>query len=115
MVQRCPFFEGLFKGRTGGQWLSERRGRLEHPEEAIRVDLSNISEVVFQKVLRHVYAGAGSELFDDIVADGLDEFLDSVVDVMSAANELMLDRLSEVCQQVVGRYGKCCIHMVELL
>lgn len=104
MCQRCPFFEGLFKGRTGGQWLTERRGKLEHPEDAIRVDLSNISEDVFQKVLRHIYAGTGPELFDDVVADGLDEFLDSVVDVMSAANELMLDRLSEVCQQVVGRY-----------
>jgi alpha-tubulin suppressor-like RCC1 family protein len=104
--QRCPFFDGLFRGRTGGQWLSERRRKLDGPEDAIRVDLSNISQDVFQKVLRHIYAGTGPELFDDIVADGLDEFLDTVVDVMSAANELMLDRLSEVCQQVVGRYGE---------
>ena len=115
MCQRCPFFEGLFKGRTGGLWLSERRGRLEHPEDAIRVDLSNIPEDVFQKVLRHIYAGTGTELFDDVVADGLDEFLDSVVDVMSAANELMLDRLSEVCQQVVGRYGESNVFQSPLL
>ncbi|KIW04304.1 uncharacterized protein PV09_04598 [Verruconis gallopava] len=104
ICQRCPFFEGLFRGRTGGQWLSERRGKLQKPEDAIRVDLRNISQDVFQKVLRHIYAGTGAELFDDVVEDGLDEFLDSVLDVMSAANELMLDRLSEVCQQVIGRY-----------
>jgi alpha-tubulin suppressor-like RCC1 family protein len=103
MVQRCPFFEGLFMGRTGGQWLA---GRRENPEDAVRVDLSNIEQDVFQKVLRHVYAGTGSELFEDDVVEGLDEFLDGVVDVMAAANELMLERLAEVCQQVVGRYGE---------
>jgi inhibitor of Bruton tyrosine kinase len=25
MSIRCPFFRSLFNGRTGGQWLSERR------------------------------------------------------------------------------------------
>jgi hypothetical protein len=109
VCQRCPFFEALFKGRTGGHWLSERRRKLESSEDAIRVDLSNLSQDVFQKVLRHIYAGTGPELFDDVVSDGLDEFLDKVVDVMSAANELMLDRLSEVCQQVIGRYGEFCV------
>jgi hypothetical protein len=44
----------------------------------------------------------------------LDELLDHVMDVMSVANELMLDRLSQVCQRLIGRYGmytlSLCLH-----
>lgn len=106
VCQRCPFFEGLFKGRAGGQWLSGRRQELDKPSDAIRVDLGHVESVVFDKVLRHIYADAGPELFDDVVADNLDEFLDKVIQVLGVANELMLDRLSEICQNVIGKYGK---------
>jgi hypothetical protein len=106
ICQRCPFFEGLFKGRAGGQWLSERRKELDKPSDAIRVDLSHVESAVFDKVLRHIYAGTGPELFDDVIADNLDEFLDKVIQVLGIANELMLDRLSEICQNVIGKYGR---------
>ncbi|KAK3678517.1 hypothetical protein LTR78_001814 [Recurvomyces mirabilis] len=96
---RCPFFEGMFMGRAGGRWLAGREA-----EEAVNVDLTHISSKTFMLVLRHIYADTGSELFDDIVSVGLDDFLDAVMDVMSAANELMLDRLSQICQAVVGQY-----------
>ena len=95
---RCPFFEGLFMGRAGGRWLAGR------DVEDINVDLSHINAKTFTIVLRHIYADTGSELFDDIVSVGMDDFLDSVMDVMSAANELMLERLSQVCQEVIGRF-----------
>lgn len=106
MCQRCPFFEGLFKGRAGGRWLSERRGLLEEPDDAISIDLKHIDSAMFQMVLRHIYADTGEELFDAVVTDGLDEFLDLVMDIMGIANELMLDRLSQICQRVIGQYGK---------
>ncbi len=106
VCQRCPFFKGLFKGRAGGQWLSQRRHELDKPSDAIRVDLGHVESVVFHKVLRHIYAGTGPELFDDVVADNLDEFLDKVIQVLGVANELMLDRLSEICQNVIGKYGR---------
>ena len=61
---------------------------------------------MFKLVLRHIYADTGEELFDDIVSADLDELLDFVMEVMSVANELMLDRLAQICQRVVGRYGK---------
>lgn len=96
---RCPFFEGLFMGRAGGRWLVGREGA-----EDINVDLKHLNSKTFNLVLRHIYADTGSELFDDIVSVGIDDFLDTVVDVMSAANELMLDRLSQICQEVVGRF-----------
>ncbi|OBT61833.1 hypothetical protein VE03_08826 [Pseudogymnoascus sp. 23342-1-I1] len=98
--QRCPFFEGLFGGRAGGQWLAGRR----EGSEPVRVDLTHIEPSTFDVVLRHVYTDAGTKLFDDIVVQDVDEFCDLVMDVMSVANELMLDRLSQVCQLILGRF-----------
>lgn len=100
--QRCPFFEGLFGGRAGGQWLASRREDL----EPVRVDLTHIEPSTFNVVLRYIYTDAGTELFDDVVAQDIDDFSDLVMDVMGVANELMLDRLSQVCQQILGRFGK---------
>ena len=106
MCQRCPFFEGLFEGRAAGQWLSSRRQQLEEPEEAIKVDLKHVDPSVFDFVLHHIYADADEEMFDVVVTADLDAFLDLVMEVMSVANELMLDRLAQCCQRVLGRYGE---------
>jgi hypothetical protein len=62
-------------------------------------------------VVRHLYTDAGEEIFEDVISEdlndllALDELLDHVMDVMSVANELMLDRLTQVCQRLIGRYG----------
>ncbi|KAF2434310.1 hypothetical protein EJ08DRAFT_668519 [Tothia fuscella] len=104
VCQRCPFFEGLFKGQAGGRWLASRRQQLKSSDDAVPVDLTHIQSSVFQWVLRHIYADTGPELFDDVVADDVDLFLDVVIDVLAVANELMLHRLSEICQKVVGEY-----------
>lgn len=106
MCQRCPFFEGLFHGRAGGIWLSSRRETIQEPQEAIKVDMKHVGVEVFQLVLRHIYADTGEELFDDIVTADFDTYLDLVMDVLSVANELMLDRLAQVCQKMLGRFGK---------
>ncbi|KAL1303399.1 hypothetical protein AAFC00_006791 [Neodothiora populina] len=103
VCQRCPFFEGLFMGRAGGRWLDERRGLLQ-ASDAVDVDLKHVESRIFRMVLRHIYADTGEELFDAVVSSDLDEFLDLVMEVMSVANELMLDRLSQVCQKVLGRF-----------
>lgn len=105
VCQRCPFFEGLFMGRAGGRWLDERRGTLQE-SDAVDVDLKHIESSIFKKVLRHIYADTGEELFEDVVSSDLDEYLDLVMEVMSVANELMLDRLSQICQKVIGRFGE---------
>ena len=96
---RCPFFEGLFMGHAGGRWLAGRE-----EDEEINVDLKHVSAKTFKLVLRHIYADTGAELFDDIVSIGLDDFLDTVTEILSVANELMLDRLSQICQEVIGRF-----------
>lgn len=106
MCQRCPFFEGLFEGRAAGLWLSSRREQLKDPEEAIKVDLKHVDPTVFEFVLRHIYADGDEEMFDDVVTVDIDTFLDLLMEVMSVANELMLDRLAQCCQKVLGRYGE---------
>lgn len=104
LQSRCPFFEGMFQGHTGGMWMADRRQTGVESLEAIRVDLKHVTSEIFELVLRHIYADTGDELFDAIVAKDLDEFIDIVIEVMAVANELMLDRLARICQQAVGRY-----------
>ncbi len=106
LCQRCPFFEGLFNGRAAGRWLSSRRESVKDHDEAVKVDLKHISPATFRMVLRHIYADTGEGLFDEVVTADLDEFLDIIIDVMFVANELMLDRLSSVCQKMLGHFGK---------
>ncbi|KAI9727063.1 MAG: hypothetical protein M1834_008531 [Cirrosporium novae-zelandiae] len=104
VCQRCPFFEGLFNGRTGGRWLSSRRGEKGETTPLVRVDLKHIEPDIFNLVLRYLYADTGEELFDHLTDNDLDDFLDIVLEVMGVANELMLDRLAQICQRVLGRY-----------
>lgn len=103
LCQRCPFFEGLFHGRSQGMWLASRR-EAQGAADRVRIDLKHVDPETFQYVLRHLYADTGRELFDTVVSDNLDDFSDLVLDVLAVANELMLDRLSQICQQVLGRF-----------
>lgn len=101
LCQRCPFFDGLFNGRSGGQWLV---GRRTSSAEVVRIDLKHLDPLSFKIVLRYLYADVGTELFDDVVTADIDEFSELVIDVLSIADELMLDRLSQICQEVLGRF-----------
>lgn len=103
VCQRCPFFEGMFHGRSQGRWLA---GRLEElpSAEKVRVDLKHVNPDTFQYVLEHMYADTGAEMFNDVAAGNIDDFSELVVDVMGIANELMLDRLSQICQFVIGKF-----------
>lgn len=106
MVQRCPFFEGLFQGRAAGLWLSSRREQLQDQHDAVNVDLKHVDPRVFEFVLRYLYADTDEDIFDEVVSADLDAFLDLVMEVMSVANELMLDRLAQCCQKMLGRFGR---------
>lgn len=105
MCQRCPFFEGLFNGRAAGLWLSLRRQELQELRQAIKIDLKHVEPDVFEFVLRYLYADIDDDLFQEVVTPDLESFLDLVLDVLSVANELMLDRLQQCCQQLLGRFG----------
>lgn len=101
--QRCPFFDALFHGRSGGRWLELRRSE---PSEKVHVDLKHIDRSTFDFVLRYLYADADEQLFDQVRTKDLDGLIDLVLDVMYVANELMIDRLSQCCQKMLGRFGK---------
>ncbi|OJK02318.1 hypothetical protein ASPACDRAFT_76718 [Aspergillus aculeatus ATCC 16872] len=101
LCQRCPFFSALFFGRSGGRWLSSRRA---HTDAIIHVDLKHIDQYVFDFVLRYLYADTEEELFDDVKSKDLDEFIDLIIDVAFVANELMIDRLAQICQQMLGKF-----------
>ncbi|KAI0002635.1 hypothetical protein F4779DRAFT_603625 [Xylariaceae sp. FL0662B] len=103
LCYRCPWFKGLFNGRSGGMWLESRRAAREDSGR-VNIDLKHMDPESFHYVLRHMYADVGEELFDDVVADSIDDFSELVLDVMGIANELMLDRLSQICQKVIGRF-----------
>lgn len=99
--QRCPFFEALFHGRSQGAWLASRLAAA-GPDRMIPIDLEHIEPETFKYVLRYLYADIGSELFDDVVCDDIDELSDLVMDVMGVANELMLDRVSLTCPRALS-------------
>ncbi|KAH8194275.1 hypothetical protein TruAng_011563 [Truncatella angustata] len=103
LCQRCPWFQGLFNGRSGGMWLASRRAGQEASEKT-PIDLKHFDPESFHFVLQYLYADVGEELFDDVVADSIDDFSELVMDVMSIANELMLDRLAQICQHALGRF-----------
>jgi alpha-tubulin suppressor-like RCC1 family protein len=103
LCQRCPFFEGMFNGRSQGEWLSGRRME-QDPAERIEIDLQHVHPETFMLVLQYLYADVGEDMFQDTAVPSLDEFSEVVLDVMATANELMLDRLSEACQSVLGKF-----------
>jgi hypothetical protein len=105
MCQRCPFFLGLFHGRAGGQWLSTRRGLSACSGDAVHIDLKHVDPNIFNFVLRHIYADTDDELFEDVKVNDLDDFVDLIIDVLAIANELMLERLAQICQKLLGRFG----------
>ena len=105
MIRRCPFFTGLFEGRSAGVWLSSRRKEKQEEQDVVRVDMKYVDPDVFQYILQYLYADTDEDMFDNVVEPDLDAFLDLVLDVMSVANELMLDRLAQCCQKALGRYG----------
>ncbi|KAM0265640.1 hypothetical protein ACHAQJ_000074 [Trichoderma viride] len=103
LCQRCPFFDGMFNGRSQGQWLADRRHETQQAEP-VRIDLKHIHPETFSYVLTFLYGDVGEEIFHDVTATSLDEFSELVLDVLGVANELMIDRLSQICQSLIGKF-----------
>lgn len=103
LCKRCPYFAAMFHGRSGGQWLAGRRDELGSGQN-VSIDLRHVSPETFQYVFLFIYSDAGEEMFNDVAKSTIDEFSELVLDVMSVANELLLDRLSQVCQSVIGKF-----------
>ncbi|KAI5807959.1 hypothetical protein DFH27DRAFT_598807 [Peziza echinospora] len=105
MRTRCPFFETLYKGGAQGLWIKSRKERAKKQKSYfIEVDMRHIPLAVFKVVVDYIYTDR-EDLFDDMRGmETLEEFLYFVLDVLAVANELMLDRLSTICQKLLGNY-----------
>ncbi|KAI0396635.1 hypothetical protein F5Y17DRAFT_418997 [Xylariaceae sp. FL0594] len=103
VCQRCPWFQGLFNGRSRGKWLESRRAA-QDDSNVVKIDLGHMDPESFHYVLQYLYADSGEELFDSVISGNIDDFCELVLDVMGIADELMLDRLSQICQKILGRF-----------
>ncbi|KAL3436265.1 hypothetical protein BDV09DRAFT_52673 [Aspergillus tetrazonus] len=101
ICQRCPFFYALFVGRSGGIWVQSRR---KSPQDKVHVDLKHIDRSIFEFVLRYMYADTDDRLFDDVRTKNTQDFVDIIIDVAFVADELMIDRLSQICQRALGKF-----------
>jgi hypothetical protein len=53
-----------------------------------------------------VYADQLQSLFEDVIADTVDLYLDKIIEVLSIADELMIQPLAEVCQSAISKHSK---------
>ncbi|KAI5299736.1 hypothetical protein KEM55_001816, partial [Ascosphaera atra] len=103
LCQRSLFFKNMFSGRSHGQLLDARR--LQFQGQPFPVYLEHINPTVFQFVYHYLYTDADEDLFDDVRCDELEDLVDLILDVMSVADELMIDRLAQICQKWLGKYA----------
>jgi alpha-tubulin suppressor-like RCC1 family protein len=100
LCQRCPFFSTLLHGRAQGRWLEGR-----HIEGGlIPIDLTHISSSAFECVLKWIYTDS-MDSFADIGLKDLEDFIDKIIEILSIANELMMESLSLACQELLGNHG----------
>ncbi|KAF3904004.1 hypothetical protein AA313_de0203411 [Arthrobotrys entomopaga] len=117
LCARCSFFDALYHGGSG-RWLASRKGEEQYAaDQLVRVDMKHVPLQTMEIVLKFLYADKSTHLFDKVQVpkDGLDGFLDLVIDVLGVANELMLDRLVEICQRTIGRFGMCYIYYSKMI
>ncbi|KAI9453100.1 hypothetical protein BJY52DRAFT_1290801 [Lactarius psammicola] len=71
----------------------------------LRVDLRHLEWRSMQYVLRFMCCGEEAEMFERLdFIETVDQLLDLLFDVMSAANELLLDRLLLICSSILVKY-----------
>jgi inhibitor of Bruton tyrosine kinase len=107
LAARCPFFETMLdNARMGGGWLASRRRKAAaEGTTEFRIQLKHLSYNIMSLVLEHIYYDAEEEIFDSVRKGCVDEFLEFVIEVLAVANELLLDRLKDVCQSILVRFG----------
>jgi inhibitor of Bruton tyrosine kinase len=108
LAARCPFFEAMLDSAgLGGGWVASRRqAAISEGSSEFKIQLKHLSYTTMSLVLEHIYCDAGEELFQRIKKETSEEFLEFVIEVMAVANELLLDRLKDVCQSVLSKFGR---------
>ncbi|KAF9336236.1 hypothetical protein BG006_009294 [Podila minutissima] len=107
---RSPFFNAMFV-RTD-EWIRGRQGprrlppgkvasEVESPH-ILSVDMKHMSFESMQLVLRYIYSDCGSKMFDGIEKDEMGDLIEVVLNVLQIADEWLMDRLKDICEQVLG-------------
>ena len=111
LAARCPFFGAMFdKPGLGGGWLgSRRRDALAEGISEVRIQLKHLPNNIMSLVLDHIYWDGGREMFENVQAETVDEFLEFVIEVLAAADELLLNRLKDICQSILPPFGNSLI------
>lgn len=122
---RCSFFETFYDDED---WTLLRKRGDAGATEPLLFNLKHLHSNVMELVLKHIYYDAGVEVFDLIGEDFVlslssapvdieliflrcidrstsDEYIDFVILVLAAANELLLDKLKLVCSSILRRFS----------
>ncbi|BGP17782.1 hypothetical protein JCM10213v2_005824 [Rhodosporidiobolus nylandii] len=93
---RCPFFATFF---DDADWAAERR-----KGGVVKFDVQHVSWEVMHLVLDHIYRDVGMSLFQTVERPTAEEYIDFTVQVLAVANELLLDKLKQVCSAVLRSF-----------
>lgn len=97
LQSRCQFFASFFEDSA---WTSKRRDK----SGIIDIDFKHLEWQVMQYVVRWICYG-DENLFESLdFVQGVDDLLSFMFSVLSAANELLLDRLMLLCSQVILKH-----------
>ncbi|KAF8983690.1 hypothetical protein BGZ46_009738 [Entomortierella lignicola] len=104
---RSPFFNAIFV-RTD-EWIRGRQGSRKLPgtdEETedgiLELDMKHMDLESMALVMKYIYTDCGPELFDSTEKDDMDDLIQLVINVLEIADELLMDRLKEICEKVLG-------------
>ncbi|KAF9433698.1 hypothetical protein BGZ76_009102, partial [Entomortierella beljakovae] len=104
---RSVFFNAFFV-RTE-EWMRERQGPRSLPAvgetvkpDILQLNMKHMDLESMELVMRYIYTDCGPELFDKIEKDDMDDLIQVVINVLMIADELLLDRLKDICEKVLG-------------
>jgi hypothetical protein len=98
ICQRCPFFNAMIG--DSGRWNLRRVDDCD--DGKVVISLPQFSSKVFLVVLEWLYCDYGVvEMFSQIKKDSIQKFSDFVVEVLTCADELLLDKLKDICAQAL--------------
>ncbi|KAI9143364.1 hypothetical protein BKA69DRAFT_1061491 [Paraphysoderma sedebokerense] len=99
LMLRCPFFGASLADR----WR-EGKSDYDKRENYALVDLKHINVDVMKVIVKWIYGDESIEVFNGFEHATMNEYMEFVIDVLSAANELLLERLKEICQAVLRSF-----------
>lgn len=95
--QRSPFFGALFE--PGSIWVEERR---KQQSSYVSVDVTDLRKPVFSLILKYLYEDCSEdELFGHITESSVEGMMNFILEVLVAADELLLTRLKRICERAL--------------